>query len=340
MLSTYAGLVSLLFGTHIHHMKILVTGAAGFVGRALCDHLIRHNHVVLPAVRSVSELPGEMIVGNIDGLTNWTAVLANCDAVVHLAARVHVMDDTELNPLSLYRTTNTAGTLGIARQAAQAGVKRFVFISTIKVNGEGHDTPYRETDMAAPEDAYAISKWEAEQGLRQIAADTGLEVVILRPPLVYGPGVKANFMRLIQIIKRGCPLPLGAIRNQRSLLYLGNFVDAIRLCVEHPAAVGQTFLLDDGEPVSTPELIRAVARALGRPARLRALPVWMLEAAGTLLGKRAAVARLTGSLFVDSSVIRSRLGWVPPFTLEQGLAATAETYRGASDRIPPAAVVD
>ena len=320
-------------------MKALVSGATGFVGTALCARLAASGYGVVPAVRSKSGLPHEVVVGNLDASTDWRPALTGCDVVIHLAARVHVMIDAAQDPLALYRVTNTEATLNLARQAADAGVKRFVFISTIKVNGEGCDAPYRETDTAAPEDAYAISKWEAEEGLRQIAADTGLEVVILRPPLVYGPGVKANFLRLIQVIKKSWPLPLGAIRNRRSLLYLGNFVDAIRLCVEHPAAAGQTFLLDDGEPVSTPDLIRAVARGLGRPARLLAVPVGMLEAAGTLLGKRAAVARLTSSLFVDSSVIRSRLGWVPPFTLEQGLAATAETLRGASDRIPPAAVV-
>jgi len=254
--------------------------------------------------------------------TDWHPALAGCDAVVHLAARVHLMHDTAQDPLALYRATNTEATLNLARQAARAGVKRFVFVSSIKVNGEGRDTPYRETDVAAPEDAYAISKWEAEQGLQRIAQETGLEIVILRPPLVYGPGVKANFLRLMQTVQRGWPLPLGAIRNRRSLLYLGNFVDAIRLCVEHPAAAGQTFLLDDGEPVSTPELIRALARAMGRPARLLAVPVGVLEWSGALLGRRAAVARLTGSLCVDSSAIRSRLGWVPPFTMEAGLAAT------------------
>ncbi|MDP1927119.1 MAG: SDR family oxidoreductase [Thiobacillus sp.] len=321
-------------------MKALVSGATGFVGTALCARLAASGVEVVPAVRSKSGLPHEVVTGNMDASTDWRSALTGCDVVIHLAARVHKMIDAAQDPLALYQATNTEATLSLARQAAQAGVKRFVFISTIKVNGEGHDAPYRETDIAAPEDAYAISKWEAEQGLWQIAADTGLEVVILRPPLVYGPGVKANFQRLIDIVKRGWPLPLGAIHNRRSLLYLGNFVDAIRLCVEHPAAAGQTFLLDDGEPVSTPELIRAVARALGRPAHLLAMPVWMLEAAGTLLGKRAAVARLTGSLFVDSSVIRSRLGWVPPFTLEQGLAETTETLRSTSDRIPPAAVVD
>lgn len=303
-------------------MKILVTGANGFVGRALCSHLHTFGHSVVPAVRRASGIAGEVIVGDVEGASDWVPALSGCDAVVHLAARVHVMNDTARNPLGLYRTTNTEATLELARQAAQSGVKRFVFISTIKVNGEARNRPYLETDAPAPEDAYAISKWEAEQGLRQIGRETGLQVVILRPPLVYGPGVKANFLRLVQIIQRGWPLPLGAIHNRRSLLYLGNFVDAIQVCIEHPDAAGQTFLLDDGEPVSTPELIRALARAMGRPARLLAVPVGVLELAGALLGKRAAVARLTGSLYVDSSLIRSRLGWTPPFTMAAGLAAT------------------
>jgi UDP-glucose 4-epimerase len=303
-------------------MKIAVTGAAGFVGRALCNHLLAKDHVVIPIVRRGCGLTREVVVGDIGAATDWHHALAGCDAVVHLAARVHVMDDTAQGPLSLYRATNTEATLDLARQAAQAGVKRFIFISTIKVNGEGRDAPYRETDTAAPEDAYAISKWEAEQGLQRIAQDTGLEVVILRPPLVYGPGVKANFLRLMRTVERGWPLPLGAIRNRRSLLYLGNFIDAIRVCVEHPDAVGQTFLVDDGQPVSTPELIRGLARAMGRPARLLAVPVRGLELAGVLLGKRAAMARLAGSLFVDSSHIRTCLGWTPPYSMEAGLAAT------------------
>ncbi len=303
-------------------MRILVTGANGFVGRALCGHLGTLGQVVVSAVRRASGLADEVVVGDIDDATDWTAALRGCDAVVHLVARVHVMDDTAQNSLALYRATNVEATLNLARQAAAAGVKRFVFISTIKVNGEGRDAAYRETDVAAPGDAYAMSKWEAEQGLQRIARETGLEIVILRPPLVYGPGVKANFLRLMRIVGRGWPLPLGAIRNRRSLLYLGNFVDAIGLCVEHPAAAGQTFLLDDGEAVSTPELVRALANAMGRPVRLLLVPVGVLELAGALLGKRAAVARLTGSLFVDSSAIRSRLGWVPSYTLRQGLAAT------------------
>ncbi len=308
--------------------RVVVTGASGFVGRALCAELLRRGHSVRAALRQIEGLSAlekgaePVVVGAINAATDWKAALAGCDVVIHLAARVHVMDEKASDPLAEFREVNTEGTLNLARQAAQSGVRRFVFISTIKVNGEGRDEPYQETAVPRPEDAYAISKWEAEQGLLRIAADTGLEVVILRPPLVYGPGVKANFLRLLRTVARGWPLPLGAIRNRRSLLYLGNFVDAIRVCVEHPAAAGQTFLLDDGQPVSTPELVRAVAHALDRPARLLAVPVKVLELVGALLGKRAAVARLTGSLFVDSTSMRIRLGWKPPYTMQQGLEAT------------------
>jgi UDP-glucose 4-epimerase len=319
--------------------KVLVTGAAGFVGRALVSELLIKGYQVKALVRKVcGELPVEagQVVGDLTALVDGDSsafprndrvglggsMFAGVDVVVHLAARVHVMDDTDQNPLASYRATNLDATLNLARQAADARVKRFVFISSIKVNGEGGDAAYREIDAPAPADAYAISKWEAEQGLWRIARETGLEVVILRPPLVYGPGVKANFLRLMQWAYKGWPLPLGAIRNRRSLLYLGNLVDAIRLCVEHPAAAGQTFLLDDGEAISTPDLIRAVAHAMGRTARLPAVPVRVIEFAGVLFGKRAAVARLTGSLWVDSSSIRSQLNWTPPYSMEAGLAAT------------------
>lgn len=309
-------------------MRVLVTGANGFVGRALCAELLRCGHSVRGALRQKARSPEPMegvepaVVGMIDAGTDWEKALAGCKAVVHLAARVHIMNDSAQNPQAHYRATNTEATLNLARQAARARVNRFVFISTIKVNGEGCEAAYRETDVPAPEDAYAISKWEAEQGLLRIAADTGLEVVILRPPLVYGPGVKANFRRLLDTVARGWPLPLGAIHNRRSLLYLGNFVDAIRVCIEHPAAAGQTFLIDDGQPVSTPELIRAVAQAMGRPARLLGVPVGVLAFAGVLFGRRAAVARLTGSLWIDSALIRARLDWTPPYSMAAGLAET------------------
>jgi nucleoside-diphosphate-sugar epimerase len=309
-------------------MKVLVTGANGFVGRELDGELLRRGYLVRGALRqfgsgaSLVDGAEPVVVGTINAATDWKAALAGCDVVVHLAARVHVMHDKASDPLAEFREVNTEATLNLARQAAQAGVRRFIFISTIKVNGEGRDEPYREADAPAPLDAYAISKWEAEQGLQRIAQETGLEVVILRPPLLYGPGVKANFLRLLRVVARGWPLPFGAVRNRRSLLYLGNFVDAIRLCVEHPGAAGQTFLLDDGKPVSTPDVARALARAMNRPARLLAVPVGVLQFVGTLLGKRAEVARLAGSLYVDSSAIRSRLGWKPPFSMEEGLAAT------------------
>lgn len=306
---------------------MLVTGATGFVGRALLEELAACGHRAIPVVRRIAGLSREMIIPDVHAQTDWRAALAGFDAVVHLAARVHVMHDKATAPLALYRATNTDATLNLAHQAAQAGVKRFVFISTIKVNGEGRDAPYCETDAPAPEGAYAISKWEAEQGLVRIAEETGLEVVILRPPLVYGPGVKANFLRMMQGVQKGWPLPLGAVRNKRSLLYLGNFVDAIRVCVEHPAAAGQTFLLDDGQAVSTPELIHAVARAMDRPARLISVPMGMLQLMGALLGKRTAVSRLTGSLWVDSSFIRARLNWTPPYSMEAGLAATVAPSR-------------
>lgn len=318
-------------------MKIAVTGAAGFIGRALCRHLTDRGHEVIPLVRIASGLSGEVLIGTMNAATHWRAALSSCDALVHLAARVHVMDDVAQNPQALYRATNLDATLNLARQAAEAGVRRFVFISTIKVHGEGRDAPYRETDVPAPRDAYAISKWEAEQGLADIARQTGLEVVVLRPPLVYGPGVRANFLYLMQAVEGGWPLPMGAIRNRRSLLYLGNFTDAVRLCIEHPAAAGQTFLLDDGQAISTPELIRAVANALDRPARLLPVPVSLLQLAGRMTGRSTAVSRLTGSLYVDSHAIRSQLGWVPPYSMQAGLTQTVAAF--VQDRVSTGSTV-
>lgn len=311
---------------------VLVTGANGFVGRAVCAALRRTGHAVTPAVRRAQDLAQEQVIGEIDAQTDWRAALAGVESVVHLAARVHVMRDTIADPLAQYRAVNVAGTLNLARQCAAAGVRRFVFVSSVKVNGEERAAPYTEADTPAPEDAYALSKWEAEQGLRQIAAETGLEVVILRPPLVYGPGVGANFLALLRVVACGMPLPLGAIDNRRSLIYVGNLAAAILCCLEHPAAAGKTFLVSDGEDVPTPGLVRRMAAVLGQPVRLLALPVPLLRFAARLAKKSALAIRLFDSLTVDSSAIRRELGWSPPFTLDEGLRETAAWYlsQGAS----------
>jgi UDP-glucose 4-epimerase len=247
--------------------------------------------------------------------------LREVDAVFHLAARVHVMKDTAVDSLAEFRKVNVLGTLNLARQAAAVGVKRFVFVSSVKVNGES--TPvgqaFTEADEPNPQDAYAVSKFEAEQGLREIAADTGMAVVIIRPPLVYGPGIKANFAALMRAVQRGWPLPLGAVRNQSSLVALDNLVDFVVTCITHPQAVNQTFLVSDGQDLSTTELVRGMAHAAGVPARLLPVPVWALQAGATLLGKGDAVQRLCGNLQVDISKARQLLGWVPPVSVDEGL---------------------
>jgi UDP-glucose 4-epimerase len=289
--------------------KVLVTGAGGFVGTALCQQLKANGIAVLPGKRGVELLP-EMAV----------------DAVVHLAARVHMMQETLSDSLSVYREVNTQGTLNLARQAAVAGVQRFVFVSTVKVNGEGRLGIYSESDTPNPTDPYAISKWEAERGLRDIATNSGMEIVIVRPPLIYGPGVKANFLSMMRWLSRGVPLPLGAIHNKRSLVGLANLVDLLITCLDHPAAANQTFLVSDGEDLSTTELFVRMAAALGKPARLIPVPAWMLAAGASLLGKRDLSQRLCGSLRVDISKARSMLGWSPPVSVDEGLRVTAEHY--------------
>jgi len=310
-------------------MRVLVTGATGFVGQSLLPVLANAGMTPRAALRRSVDMRGveSAVVGDIGPETDWRDALQGCDAVVHLAARVHVSREKSGDPLAAFRGTNTAGTLNLARQAASARVQRFVFVSSIKVSGEGRDAPYTEADKPAPEDAYGQSKWEAEQGLRAIERETGLEAVILRPPLVYGPSVKANFLSLMRAVDAGLPLPLGAVRNRRSLLYLGNLVDAIRLCLTHPAAAGQTFVLSDGAPLSSAELVRALAAVLGRPVRVPPLPPGLLRLGARLLRRSAAMDRLLGSLVVDDSLIRARLGWSPPFSLEAGLSETVFAYR-------------
>ena len=305
-------------------MHLLITGATGFVGKAVCEQAVHHGLSVRGALRIRVEVPSciePFVVGEINGLTDWGSALRDMNVIVHLAARVHVMHDTATDPLTAFRSVNVDGTLNLARQAAAAGVKRFVFISSVKVNGER--TPsgraFAEADAPNPQDAYGQSKHEAEQGLRQLSANTGMEVVIIRPPLVYGPGVKANFAALMRGVQRGWPLPLGAVHNQRSLVALDNLVDFIVTCITHPQAANQTFLVSDGQDLSTTELVRGMAQAAGVPARLLPVPVWALQAGASLLGKGDAVQRLCGNLQVDMSKARSLLGWVPPVSVEEGL---------------------
>ena len=289
--------------------KVLVTGAGGFVGTALCEQLDANGIAFLKGVRGAELLP-EMGV----------------NVVVHLASRVHVMQESPGDPLPAYRAANTQGTLNLARQAAAAGVRRFVFVSTVKVNGEGRPAAYAESDAPCPVDPYAISKWEAEQGLREIAAGSSLEVVIVRPPLVYGRGVKANFLSMMRWIDRGLPLPLGAIHNQRSLVALDNLVDFLMTCAAHPAAANQTFLVSDGEDLSTTELLVRMAAALGKPSRLLPVPGWMLSSAASLLGKGEFAQRLCGSLRVDIAKARTLLGWSPPLGVDEGLRRVATDF--------------
>jgi len=347
---------------------VLVTGASGFVGSALCSQLAAAGYAVRGVRRNIGrDAPPPdivdpvswIIIPNIGPDTQWDEALRGVASVVHLAASVHMMQDVTANPLAEFRRVNTLGTETLARAAARAGVKRFVFLSSIKVNGEEtsppHPSPlmeplttrlgrqqtaaksldiprgerecFSETDPPSPQDPYAASKWEAEQALHRIAAETGMEVVVLRCPLVYGPGVKGNFLRLMQAVDRGIPLPLALAANHRSLIYLGNLISVIITCLERREAAGKTYLVSDGEDVSTAQLILQMAQALGRPARLWPCPLGLIKFAGRVTGKSDEVARLLGSLCIDSSKIRRELGWAPSHTLAQGLAETAAWYR-------------
>jgi len=313
--------------------RIVVTGATGFVGGAVLELLSAlTDFELIAAVRKpVSALFGRAKSVHVAGLeadTDWREALQATNVVIHCAARVHVMDDQSSDPLAEFRKVNVVGTLNLARQAAAAGVKRFIFVSSIKVNGEGTAPghSYRADDVPAPIDPYGISKLEAEQGLRVIAAETGMEVVIIRPVLVYGPGVKANFLSMMRWLNKGVPLPFGAIYNKRSLVDLDNLVDLIVRCIDHPAAANQVFLVSDGEDLSTTELLCRMGAALGKPARLLLVPSRLLEVGAAMLGKQALAQRLCGSLQVDISKTRELLGWSPPVTVDQALRKTAEHF--------------
>lgn len=298
---------------------ILLTGTTGFIGSALYASLNQSQHV-RPINRSQ--------FGDLLPSTDYTNLLINIDVVIHLAARVHVMHDTATNPLEEFRRTNTATTLNLARQAAKFGVRRFIYLSSIKVNGELTlpDQPFTAEGNHIPTDPYGISKYEAEQGLKEIAQQTGMEVTIIRPPLVYGPAVKANFLNMMHWIHKGIPLPFGAIHNQRSLVALPNLVDLITTCIHHPAAANQTFLVSDAEDLSTTQLIAKLSQALGKSPRLIPIPQTLLEITLRLLGKQPLAQRLCGNLQIDITKTRTLLNWNPPFSVDEALQMTAQHY--------------
>lgn len=307
-------------------MKVLVTGASGFVGQHLVKELQLQNIRVMSVGRnkSTSQADDFYVVKDFSDASAWQAPLAGCDVVIHLAARVHVMKEKSPNPLDEFRQVNVNGTLTLAKQAEKAGIKRFIYVSSVKVNGEftRDNIGFGETDTPSPEDAYGVSKLEAEDGLISLANETNMEVVIIRPPLVYGSGVKANFFSLIKLVKRGVPLPLGAINNKRSFLYVENLVSLIFCCIRHPAAANQIFLVSDGCDLATPELIQRIASALDVKTRLIPIPQSIIELIAKLMGKKNLAQRLCGNLQVDISKARQLLNWQPPFTVDEGLKKT------------------
>jgi nucleoside-diphosphate-sugar epimerase len=325
---------------------ILVTGANGFIGCALCAALEHAGRGLRRAVRSVD---GGIVgtakslatntrllfpIGDIGPRTDWSQALCGVNAVIHLAGRVHIMREHERDPLAVFRSVNVDGCQRLAQMAAQAEVKRFIYVSSIKVNGEETNQwplpgSFSESDVPHPVDPYAISKWEAEQALWRIASETGLEVVVVRPPLVYGPGVRANFLRILHWVNRGLPLPLAGINNSRSLIGVDNLMDFLLCCLEHPLAAGEAFLVADGEDLSTPDLIRRLARAMGKPARLFPSPLWTLRLAAKAIGKAEELRRLTGSLRVDSTKARTVLGWSPPLSIDEGIGKTVAWYKSS-----------
>lgn len=313
--------------------KILITGINGFVGQAVCKRLRRENlHMLAGTTRQprFERGPEQVPLYHIPKIgpdTDWTHALSGAEIVIHLAARVHIMRDKESNPLAAFRRVNTEGTKKLAIQAAAAGARRFVFVSTVKVLGEeSPDRDLTEKDVAKPEDSYGISKWEAEQNLLDIAKTTKMEIVILRAPLVYGPDVKGNFYSLLKLVNSGILLPFGSIKNNRSLLFVGNFADAITTAANHPNAGNKTFFVSDDNNISTPELVDKITLAMGKKSRIFKLPIRLLKIIGFFIGRSAAIRRLTGSLTVDINHIKTHLSWHPPFSIEDGLKETADWF--------------
>lgn len=312
---------------------IVITGANGFVGKRLCDALSALGCPLLGIVRTgaVNMAFPAMDVGEINNDTDWSLALPGATTVVHLAARVHVMKERLANPLSAFFAVNVEGTLNLARQAAASGVKRFVYISSIKVNGERTQPglPFTEMDEPKPTDDYALSKLEAERGLHKIALETDMDLVIVRPPLIYGPGVKANMAALVSAVQKGWPLPLGAIHNRRSLIAVDNLVDFVLICTTHSLAANQTFLVSDGHDLSTTELIQGISRAANMPDRLMPIPVGVLKFMGCMVGKCDVVGRLCDNLQIDSSKARTLLDWTPPISVKEGLRRVLESARSS-----------
>jgi UDP-N-acetyl-alpha-D-quinovosamine dehydrogenase len=311
---------------------ILVTGASGFVGRAVVPRLQEAGHRIKALSRTPGKVPAsvEPLIGNIESEIDWAPRLAGVDTVVHLAARVHVMHETAGDPLARFRSLNRDATVRLATGAARAGVRRFVFVSSIKVNGEATTgTPFRAGDRPAPLDPYGVSKWEAEERLREVAKETGMEVVVIRPPLVHGAGAGGNLRRFLGLIARGFPLPFGAIRNSRRLVGVRNLADLLAISVSHPSAPGQVFLAGDAESVSTATLARSIGVALGRAARLVPVPVGLLRLGGAITGRSGEIDRLVGSLELDIGPTCSTLGWTPPLTFQEGITEMATAWRSS-----------
>lgn len=313
-------------------MKILVTGASGFVGSAVCRQLKAESKNFLPVHRNDHHLGSAM--GNLNGSTDWRKALKEISHVIHTAARVHVMKEKDSDSLSKFREVNVEGTLNLARQCAESNVKRFIFISSIKVNGKQtiKGMAFTEKDKPEPCDPYAISKYEAEEGLRNMATETDMEIVVIRPPLIYGPGVKANFLSLMKLVKTGFPLPLGGIDNKRSLVSLDNIIDIIITCLTHPRAGNQTFLVSDGEDLSLTQLLKRLASAMDVPSRLISVPSPCLQFGFRIIGKKFIADRLFGSLQIDNTKIKTMLNWSPILNVDEALRKTAKFFIGNPQR--------